>query len=420
MTTIAFGRPFDEQLSFFRRKLSLPAERYDSIERSAHDHAFMVAGAMQADLIADLRAAVDKAITQGTGLAQFRKDFDKTVAQNGWEYKGLRNWRTQVIYTTNMRTSYAAGRWAQLRDPDALASRPYWRYQHSDSVLYPREIHVAWDNLILDAKDPWWDTHYPPNGWGCQCKVTAVAKDELATYKKTQPDDPPSDSSDMAGIDPGWDYAPGQSAADTVRLAQTKVSSLLSRDASIAREYAVHLMQDGSFESWYDDLLVRIAQLEGQTSAIKGKDAEQRKINFLVDKIALRLGKTDDNKQKRLHSWPIATLNPDAQDWLGTQASLVNFSTETAIKQIVKHGSSMGVAEYIKAQSLFDQTTLVITDRELHLAFFRQQGKYYKAVIKRSTDDKKKDELYMVSMHQVGLDDIQKSKKKGRVLRDLL
>ena len=77
MPSVAFNRPFDEQADFFKRKLNLPAQRYDSIERTSHDHAFMVAGAVQADLIADLRAAVDKAITQGTGLAQFQKDFKK-------------------------------------------------------------------------------------------------------------------------------------------------------------------------------------------------------------------------------------------------------------------------------------------------------------------------------------------------------
>ncbi len=40
--------------------------------------------------LADFRAAVDKAISQGTTLAEFRKDFDTIVAKYGWSYNGSR------------------------------------------------------------------------------------------------------------------------------------------------------------------------------------------------------------------------------------------------------------------------------------------------------------------------------------------
>ena len=160
--------------------------------------------------------------------------------------------------------------------------------------------------------------------------------------------------------------------------------------------------------------------MDTETSAFTGKDAEQQKIQFLVDKIASRLGKTDGNKQKRIESWPIATLNSDAQVWLGTDSNIVYFSTETAIKQIVKRGENIGVDQYIKVQSLLDNAPVVVKDRDLHLAYFKEDGKYYKAVVKLSTNSKDQEELYLVSMHEVQPSDIEKAKKKGRVVRDLL
>lgn len=218
-----FKRPWDAQLNYFRQKLNLGTERWTDIMKSQHDKAFVVAGAMAGDLLEDLRQAVDKAVAGGSTLADFRRDFDKIVAERGWEHSGSRDWRSRVIYQTNLASSYAAGRWQQLTDPDMLKVRPYWRYKHSDSVLRPRPQHLAWNGLILRADDPWWQIHFPPNGWGCQCSIVAVSEQELrGKYGKLGPDTAPvietreiirPDGSSVFvpdGVDFGWDYAPGQ------------------------------------------------------------------------------------------------------------------------------------------------------------------------------------------------------------------
>ena len=83
------------------------------------------------------REAVDKAIADGTTLEEFRRDFDRIVARYGWDYNGGRDWRTRVIYETNLNTSYAAGRWEQLQ------AAPFWQYEHADWVENPRHQHLA-------------------------------------------------------------------------------------------------------------------------------------------------------------------------------------------------------------------------------------------------------------------------------------
>jgi hypothetical protein len=224
---VAYGSlPFKEQIAFFRGKQNVLTDAWTDVWEAEHDHAFMVAGANRIDLLADLRGAVDRAIADGTGLEAFRRDFDQIVAKHGWAYNGGRNWRTRVIFETNMRTSYAAGRYAQLQ---ALKSvRPFWRYRHSDAVAHPRPMHLAWNNLVLHADDPWWHTHYPPNGWGCQCTVEALNARDLKRMGKDGPDTAPAiDMQQLvvgkngphprvvetpAGVDPGFGYAPGRSA----------------------------------------------------------------------------------------------------------------------------------------------------------------------------------------------------------------
>lgn len=234
--TAGFDLPFQEQIDFFRAKLNLPTEAWDDIWQAAHDRAFVVAGAMKADLLDDLRKAVDKAISTGTTLETFRKDFTEIVGRRGWQgWTGEGSpegfaWRTKVIYETNLRTSYAAGRYAQLNDPGLKTLLPFWRYVHNDSVANPRPQHKRWGDmkLTLPSDHPFWRTHYPPNGWGCRCRVTAVPAPRQGDA--TEPPDGWNEISEKTGapvgIDKGWSYAPGASLQDLKRVVATKVKTL--------------------------------------------------------------------------------------------------------------------------------------------------------------------------------------------------
>lgn len=251
---------FQEQIDFFRAKLNLPTERWDDIQTRANDRAFYVAGAQKADLLSDLRKAVDTAI-QGGSIGEFRKAFNQAVNKSGWAgwtgqgTEAGEAWRTRVIYQTNIATSYAAGRWAQLNDPDLAAVRPFWRYIHSDSVLTPRPQHKSWGDsgLTLPRDHPFWRTHFPPNGWNCQCRVTAVRLPR-GTDAKTPPEgwdaiDPKTGA--PIGIDKGWGYAPGANTATPFR--KFIEDKLLAVDAPIGAAMAASLanvLQAETLATW--------------------------------------------------------------------------------------------------------------------------------------------------------------------------
>lgn len=231
-----FGSPFPEQVAFFRQKLGnlVPTERWDDLLAAEHDRAFMVAGATKAELLSDLAAAVDKAIAEGRGIEDFRKDFREIVARNGWtgwtgegSIKG-EAWRVNTIYRTNTYTSYAAGRFAQLKE----GNFKYWVYRHGGS-MEPRPQHLSWDGVALPPDHPFWATHYPPSDWGCSCYVvgtnTAAGVRRLGGYPgkalpaNWQTIDPRTGA--PVGIGKGWDYAPGASVASTVTALARRISS---------------------------------------------------------------------------------------------------------------------------------------------------------------------------------------------------
>lgn len=246
-----FRQPFPEQLAAFRLRLGdfVPTSRWDDMIGADHDRAFMVAGALNADLLADLGQAVDKAISEGTTLEEFRRDFRSIVEKRGWHgwtgegsAKG-EAWRTKVIYRTNIATSRAAGRYAQ----HFSGAFKYLVYRHSGAEHF-RPEHLAWDGLILPVNHPFWRTHYPINGWGCGCFVRGARTLKGAVRVGGKPDvklppdwavpDPRTGA--PAGIDKGWDYAPGATVGETVRALTEKP---VNWDRQIMRAFMQSLPQ---------------------------------------------------------------------------------------------------------------------------------------------------------------------------------
>ncbi|MEN5083688.1 PBECR2 nuclease fold domain-containing protein [Bosea sp. TWI1241] len=229
-----FRQSFKPQLDYFRQKVSLPTKGWRDLDGRAHDRAFVVAGVEKEAVLSELRQAIDKAIDKGTTLEEFRRDFDKTVEKHGWiggAGEDNRDWRTRVIYETNVRTSYQAGRLKQMRDPDVLELRPWWMYRHADirTPETPRIEHQGWDGLILRHDDTFWQTHFPPNGWLCSCGARPLSRRERDREQEKRgkpagPDEAPPlnlrpvkdpKTGDIVmvpeGIDFGWAHQPGDS-----------------------------------------------------------------------------------------------------------------------------------------------------------------------------------------------------------------
>ncbi|WP_374607123.1 phage minor head protein [Thermomonas sp.] len=227
MAKVAPGSlPFQQQIAFLRNKRNVLTESWVDVWGSQHDNAFMVAGANRIELVADFRDAVRGAVEDGETLEAFRKRFDTIVAKHGWDYTGGRNWRSRVIYETNLRQSYNAGRWHQEQALKKVM--PWKQYKHSDAVMHPRPVHQSWDGMVLHIDDPAWKVIHPMNGWGCQCYTQLLSDRDMKRLGKTGADPSPdlkwvdvmvgqrSASGPrlvrtVEGIDPGFAYAPGSS-----------------------------------------------------------------------------------------------------------------------------------------------------------------------------------------------------------------
>lgn len=214
---------FREQIEFLTQKRDKPTRFWTDARHGDHDRAVVVAGVTDMAMLEEFHAAVVEG-ARTYDVQGFAAEFDRLVEKYGWSYKGGRNWRIRTIFETNIRTSYMAGRLQQMRDPDVVKLRPFWQYRHADTRVPsdPREAHLAWDNLVLNWDDPWWDVHFPPNDWMCSCGVRTLSRGDLKRLGKNGPDQAPEIKRRSyrhrstgetvmlpEGVGFGWDYMPG-------------------------------------------------------------------------------------------------------------------------------------------------------------------------------------------------------------------
>lgn len=227
--------PPEKAIDYLRKKGYKTSFDYQEVQREEHVYNFTVAKATRLDILQDIREGVDKALAEGTTLESFKKNLRPILQEKGWWGKQMMvdpktgeeklvqlgsSRRLAIIFDTNLRMAYAAGRWEGIQSSKRL--RPYLRYI---SVLdgRTRPQHRAWHDVVKLADDPWWDTHYPPNGWRCRCSVQQLSERDLKRrgleVTTTTPDGPPRSYVDKRtgevrrispGIDPGFDYNVGK------------------------------------------------------------------------------------------------------------------------------------------------------------------------------------------------------------------
>ena len=203
-----------EAIAFLRAKKLKPSRHWLSVWREEHASAFTVAQMTRQDLLRQTHRELHRVLRRGETVESFLERLQPWLEAKGWAPTGRGGdlpTRLRRIYHTNLRTAHLAGQWERTQRTKRLL--PWLVYGLSHSVER-REEHAGWVGTCLRVDDPWWRTHYPPNGWGCKCWVSQVAEPPAgATTKaprvRTRPWTNPATGEILdvpEGIDPGWDY----------------------------------------------------------------------------------------------------------------------------------------------------------------------------------------------------------------------
>ncbi len=285
-----------EAIAYFRAKGQHIGWNWYDTAVDVHARSFTVAKAARVDVLTTIQNEAERAISQGVSQQEFIDTLAPRLKKLGWWGKQIivdsagnaetvqlgSPRRLALIYNVNTRVAYNVGRYAQLMN--STDTHPFWQYVAvMDSRTRPS--HAALNGLVFRYDDPFWKTHYPPNGWNCRCRVRALSQarmdslglkatqgDKYLTTKKVQAavdkatgeiiDMDVTTFADGARVmtpDVGWSYNPGSAAFG---LDQTLIRKLIEVKSPELREMVVQEMNNSperqlAFRRWAEKVVAK-------------------------------------------------------------------------------------------------------------------------------------------------------------------
>lgn len=105
------------------------------------------------------------------GKLRTREDFKTQALQVDSTYRGQ---YLDAEYDTAVRTARLAAQWQKIQKNKKLY--PNLKYLHTKSSN-ARKDHLPYVGIVAPVDSIFWSTHYPPNGWRCQCGVEQTDED---------------------------------------------------------------------------------------------------------------------------------------------------------------------------------------------------------------------------------------------------
>lgn len=193
--------PFTEAIEAFRAREILTPEEFDEIRDRFREGGFTAARLASERLRARAKAAIQRALEGGSTIADTIADIQADELLLG--YTPSSHDYLDTVVRTNVASTYGAGRYRAMRQPEVIRLRPYWQYLSAgDSKVRP--AHAALHGRVWEAEDEAASHYFTPLGYRCRCTMISRSRREIERngYEIT--------TGRIDGVEPdaGWERLP--------------------------------------------------------------------------------------------------------------------------------------------------------------------------------------------------------------------
>lgn len=163
---------FEEALAFFRGKRVVTPAEFDALRDRYRAGAFTARKLASEAMRERAQRAIQHGLDEGLPLEEIISSIDDAQFELGIE--PATHAQLETIVRNNVATSYAAGRFGAMTDPEVMDLRPYWQYwTASDSRV--REEHRALHGKVFLAGSDVALYYVPPLGHNCRCSTSTLS-----------------------------------------------------------------------------------------------------------------------------------------------------------------------------------------------------------------------------------------------------
>lgn len=395
-----FLDPKDTVRAFEARGALQTTVRWSEMMHEQHAVAFTVAKVARLDLLRSIRTSLDDVIRNGGTFEGWKANILPDLQKAGWwgyvQNEALTGTsdpiivnqrRLRTIYDTNTRMSLSAGNWQRIQRQKRQF--PYLRYLPS-TAEHKRPLHKLWYGVILPVDHPWWQTHFPPNGWGCKCDFEQVSEARMQRngWKVTPDADIPDGPARLftpavgdpilvpADIDPGFSYNPG-----------TALLRAVAEKASRSMEMAADA----------GDIL-----------------AAKTTLREIIDDVAF-----DQFVGLPKSSFPVAILNKVEREQIGAAKSVVTMEPGIYAKQQRNH-PDLTIDDYRRLPDIISDATVIIEQGGNKVIFMAERAtdgssRWWKAIVRQ---DVAHPTPVVISFQRASDRELNREERKGTIVLD--
>lgn len=165
--------PFDDAVAFFRSKAILAPAEFDALRDRFRTGGFVARNLASGRMQEVARDAITRLLDQRLTLPEAVRAIRDGEATLGVE-PASSSYLDTVIHT-NVATSYGAGRFAAMTDPNVVALRP-WVQQRTAGDARVRPGHAALSGLVFANGGELAARYAPPLFFMCRCTQTTLSQ----------------------------------------------------------------------------------------------------------------------------------------------------------------------------------------------------------------------------------------------------